>query len=313
MKSSQASINHLFTDEVSALREALESIILGKPEVIKLAMTCLLADGHLLLEDVPGVGKTTLGRAIATAAGLDFQRIQFTNDLLPADVTGMSIYSQSTEQFNFLPGPIFSQLVLADEINRATPKSQSALLEAMEEGSVTVDGKTHPLPKPFFVIGTQNPLTQTGTYPLPESQLDRFLMRISLGYPDADAERKILSGKNPSKKIEQLTSAVSAETLITIQETATALHISEPAMDYLQNLIRATRESGEFTQGLSPRAGRGLLQAAKAHALISGREYVLPDDFQAVFINVAEHRLTTKKMDGSKATLDQILDAVPVS
>ena len=313
MKSSQASISHLFTDEINAIREALESIILGKAEAIKLVMTCLLANGHLLLEDVPGVGKTTLGKAIAAATGLDFQRIQFTNDLLPADVLGMSIYSQRKEEFNFLPGPIFSQLVLADEINRATPKSQSALLEAMEEFSVTVDGKTHPLPKPFFVIGTQNPLTQTGTYPLPESQLDRFLMKISLGYPDADAERKILSGKNPAKKIEQLSGGVSAQTLLDIQSTATSLHISEPAMDYLQALIRATRESENFVQGLSPRAGRGLLQAARAHALIVGREYVLPDDFQAVFRNVAEHRLTTKNLDSGKDTLEKILEDVPVA
>ncbi len=310
MESTQVAIDSLFQQEISNLQSTLEKIIIGKSDVIKLAITCLLADGHLLLEDVPGVGKTTLAKALSAAAGLEFQRIQFTNDLLPADVTGMSIYSQEHESFNFLPGPIFSQLVLADEINRATPKSQSALLEAMEEKSVTIDGTTHQLPDPFFVIGTQNPLTQTGTYPLPESQLDRFLMRVSLGYPDETAERKILSGKNPASLIKDLRAAISAEMLITIQTKVSNLHISDPALDYLQALIRITRESGKFIQGLSPRAGRGLLQAARAHAVISSREYVLPDDFQAVFVNVAAHRLSSVNQDDSTEVCKELLSQV---
>ncbi len=310
MESTQVAIDSLFQHEISNLQAALEQIIIGKSDVIRLAITCLLADGHLLLEDVPGVGKTTLAKALSAAAGLDFQRIQFTNDLLPADVTGMSIYSQEQETFNFLPGPIFAQLVLADEINRANPKSQSALLEAMEEKSVTVDGTTHILPDPFFVIGTQNPLTQTGTYPLPESQLDRFLMRVSLGYPDEAAERKILSGENPASLIKELKAAISPSELLAIQTKVANLHISDPALDYLQALIRETRESGKFVQGLSPRAGRGLLQAARAYAVISGREYVLPDDFQAVFINVAAHRLSSVNQDDSSELLKEMLTKI---
>lgn len=278
-----------------ALNDALatlNTIILGKPEPIKLALTCLIAGGHLLIEDLPGVGKTTMARALAKTLGLDFARIQFTSDLLPADVTGVSIFDRKTSQFSFKPGPIFTQMLLADEINRATPKAQSALLEAMAEQQVTVDGERHLLPQPFFVVATQNPADQVGTFALPESQLDRFLMRIELGYPDAQAERKLLSGNNPSATIESVKAVLTQQQIIHLQKDAAAVKLSQPLLDYLQALVQHSRQASEFVTGLSPRAAIALAAAARAYAFIDGRDNVYPDDLQAVFPAIAGHRLT---------------------
>lgn len=269
----------------------LESIILGKPVQIRQALSCLLAQGHLLIEDLPGVGKTTLAHALARTLGLNFQRVQFTSDLLPADLTGVSIYDRENQRFKFHHGPLFTQLLLADEINRASPKTQSALLEAMEERQVTADGTTWPLPEPFFVIATQNPSHQIGTFLLPESQLDRFLMRIELGYPDAQAERAMLAGADRHRMVATLPASISSMELKQSQDGVRNVHISPALLDYVQALIAASRQPGRFMCGLSPRAALGLLQAARAWAWLDGRDLVLPEDIQAVFIPVTQHRL----------------------
>ncbi|HRP22661.1 MAG TPA: AAA family ATPase [Thauera sp.] len=273
------------------LLETSGRIILGKERELRLALACLVARGHLLIEDVPGVGKTTLAHVLARLMGLQFQRIQFTSDLLPADILGVSVFDRDTSAFRFHPGPVFAQLILADEINRATPKTQSALLEAMEERQVTADGNTFALPEPFFVIATQNPAHQIGTFPLPESQLDRFLLRIRLGYPDRDAERALLMGEDRRELLERQSSVINPAALIELQQAAARVHVGDALVDYVQALLGATRNSPEFAGGLSPRAGLGLLAAARAWALIDGRDHVLPDDVQTLFPHVAAHRL----------------------
>jgi len=250
-------------------------VILGKERQIRLAMACILARGHLLIEDVPGVGKTTLSHALARLLGLDYQRIQFTSDLLPADILGVSIFDRDSSTFRFHPGPIFAQIILADEINRASPKAQSALLEAMEEHQVTAEGETRPLPEPFFVIATQNPLHQVGTFPLPESQLDRFLMRIALGYPDAKAERELLKGAERRDIISQLQPAMNGSQLTELQKAVPQMQVSDALLDYVQQIINHTRHSPRFTQGLSPRAGVAILRAAQSWAMMEGRRQVL--------------------------------------
>jgi len=278
--------------------EQLDSVILGKSAQVRLALACLLAKGHLLIEDLPGVGKTTLAQALSLTLGLEFRRTQFTSDLLPADLLGVSIFNKDAGNFRFLPGPIFAQVLLADEINRATPKTQSALLEAMEEGQVTVEGVSHPLPTPFFVIATQNPSYQLGTYPLPESQLDRFLMTLSLGYPDEKAERELLLGQDRRELLRGLKPVLEPITLEQAQREAAGVHTSSALIDYLQALLRATRESAHFTAGLSPRAALSLLAAARAWAWLENRSSVLPDDVQAVFGAVVTHRLTSRSSGG---------------
>ena len=270
---------------------AANTIILGKDRQIRLALACLLARGHLLIEDLPGVGKTTLAHTLARLLGLQFSRIQFTSDMLPADVIGISIFDRERSQFRFLPGALFSQVLLADEINRATPKTQSALLEAMEERQVTIEGETRPLPEPFFVIATQNPSSQIGTFPLPESQLDRFLLRIELGYPDHDAERILLEGGGRREHLPELTACLSPDQLAPLQRQAAAIQASPALIDYLQTVIEATRLSPKFIHGLSPRAGLAVLAAARAWAFIGGRTMVIPEDIQAVLPSVACHRL----------------------
>ena len=268
-----------------------EKIILGKPRQIRLALTCLLARGHLLIEDMPGVGKTTLAHVLSHTLGLQFQRIQFTSDLLPADILGVSVYQRDSGKFEFHPGPIFAQMILADEINRATPKAQSALLEAMEEQQVTIEGKTRALPSPFFIIATQNPAHQVGTFPLPESQLDRFLMRIQMGYPDAQAERGLLSGVDRREIVAQLSPQMESSELLALQKRVREVFVSPALLDYVQAILRQTRESARYTHGLSPRAGLALLSAARAWALLDERDAVLPEDVQAVLPGVVSHRL----------------------
>ncbi len=304
-------LQHPLLNQIEA---QLSKIIVGKQEEIRLALVCLLSGGHLLLEDLPGVGKTTLAHALAKTLGFDYQRVQFTNDMLPADILGVSIYNKKEDSFVFHKGPIFTNLVLADEINRATPKSQSALLEAMEEQQITIDGQTMPLPKPFLVIGTQNPLTQAGTFPLPESQLDRFLMKISLGYPSEDAERSLLTGENRRDMLKTLQPVVNATQFIELQQKINLIHVSEPALDYLQSLLTKTRTPQKFQHGLSPRAGIGLLHAAKAWALLHGRDYLLPDDIQAIFPAVARHRLVSGQPGqiSEDSEIQELLESVPL-
>lgn len=272
----------------------LDRIILGKQDALRLALACLLSRGHLLIEDLPGVGKTTLAHALSKVLGLKFQRVQFTSDLLPADITGVSIYNREESRFRFHPGPIFAQVLLADEINRATPKTQSALLEAMAEQQVTVDGESHPLPAPFFVIATQNPVQQIGAFPLPESQLDRFLMRLELGYPDARAERELLLGTDRRNLLAIQEAIVSPAELCLAQDEVQQIHASAALIDYVQALITATRNDPAFSYGLSPRAALGLVQAARAMAWLSGRAMVIPEDVQTVFPGVAGHRLVLR-------------------
>ncbi len=290
-------------------------IILGKEHQIRLAIACLLARGHLLIEDIPGVGKTTLAHALATTLGLHFQRIQFTSDLLPADILGVSIFDREASNFRFHPGPIFSQVILADEVNRATPKTQSALLEAMEEHQVTAEGETRPLPEPFFVIATQNPSHQIGTFPLPESQLDRFLMRIELGYPDALAERALLQGVDRRELLPQLAPCVQPEELAVLQRAAREVHASGALLDYLQALVDYTRKSPDYVNGLSPRASLALLNAARAWAMMHGRNQVLPEDLQAIVPPVVGHRLyvarDNTRINGA-AVAEQLIEAVPI-
>jgi MoxR-like ATPase len=294
---------------------ALNGIVLGKDRQVRLALSCALARGHLLIEDLPGVGKTTLAQALARVLGLSYQRVQFTSDLLPADVIGVSVFDRDRQHFEFRRGPLFTQLLLADEVNRATPKAQSALLEAMEERQVTVDGTTHALPDPFFVVATQNPSYQIGTYPLPESQLDRFLMRIELGYPDPAHERELLRGRDRRALLAQLKPALSVEALRALQAAVPTLHVADPLLDYIQAIVRHTRESGHFEAGLSPRAAIALLRASQAYALLNGRAGVVPEDVQAVARAVVGHRLQRRAaVDGDNAAdLDGLLlQAVPV-
>jgi len=297
------------------LLDAANRIILGKERELRLALACLIARGHLLIEDVPGVGKTTLAHVVARLIGLQFQRIQFTSDLLPADIIGGSVYDRETGAFRFHPGPVFAQLILADEINRATPKTQSALLEAMEERQVTADGQTFALPAPFFVIATQNPSHQIGTFLLPESQLDRFLMRIRLGFPDRGAERALLMGEDRRELLERQEPVIRPQDLVDLQRAAQAITVAERLIDYVQALLGATRHSAELSGGLSPRAGLALLAAARAWALTDGRDHVLPEDIQAVFAHVAGHRLHLAG-DGRNAppeAIERIVRAVPVA
>ena len=266
-------------------------VLIGKQQQIKLSLACLFAQGHLLIEDLPGMGKTTMAHALAKVLGLSYSRVQFTSDLLPADILGVSVYDKNKAQFEFHPGPIFNQLLLADEINRTTPKTQSALLEAMAESQVTVEGETKALPKPFFVIATQNPLTQAGTFPLPESQLDRFLMRIELGYPDPESEREMLSGVDPRTLLATINEIISPQQLEQIQQQILTVKASDSLIDYVQRLVQFTRTDGAFQSGLSPRGALALLQSARAWAWIHDRNYVIPEDVQAIMPSVAGHRL----------------------
>ena len=276
---------------IEQLLKTSNKIIVGKEQQLKLSLTCLIAGGHLLIEDLPGMGKTTLAQMLAGLFGLSYNRIQFTSDLLPADILGVSVFKQQNNEFEFKPGPIFSQLILADEINRATPKTQSALLEAMEEHQVSIDGETYPLPRPFFVIATQNPHTQLGTFPLPESQLDRFLMRIHIGYPDPLAERELLTGQDRRILLKNLQSIISIEELLKLQKQVDGIYISEAVMDYIQQLIKFTRENQDISSGLSPRGGLAIVRASRCWALIHKRDHVLPEDVQAIVPAVVEHRV----------------------
>ncbi|MFO1261884.1 MAG: MoxR family ATPase [Rhodoferax sp.] len=290
---------------LKALLAQLNTVIVGKSAQIQDCVACLLAGGHLLIDDVPGVGKTTLAHALSRSFGLQFARVQFTSDLMPSDLTGVSIYERGKESFVFHPGPIFAQVLLADEINRASPKTQSALLEAMEEHQVTVEGETRALPQPFFVIATQNPLDQLGTYALPESQMDRFLMRISLGYPDRAAERALLTGQDRRDLVEHLPSLLQHGELQALQQAAQAVHVADALLDYVQDLIAATRNGQWFLQGLSPRAGIAVLRAARAQALLCGRNYVAPDDVQAILPQTIAHRLIPVG-DSGRGAVEQV-------
>jgi MoxR-like ATPase len=292
----------------------LNTVIAGKPSQIQDCVACLLAGGHLLIDDVPGVGKTTLAHALARSFGLQFSRVQFTSDLMPSDLTGVSVYERGQEAFVFHPGPIFAQVLLADEINRASPKTQSALLEAMEEKQVSAEGATRALPEPFFVIATQNPLDQIGTYPLPESQLDRFLMRISLGYPDRAAERGLLTGRDRRAMVDALSTVMQPGELQKLQALVQTVHTADPLLDYVQDLIAATRSGRWFVQGLSPRAGIAVLRAAQAQALLSGRNYVAPDDVQAILPQTIAHRLVPvdSAARGAVEQVQAMLAAVPL-
>ncbi|WP_404362053.1 AAA family ATPase [Marinobacter sp.] len=290
----------------------LNEILLGKDEQVRLALCCLLAQGHLLIEDIPGMGKTTLSHALAKVLGLSYQRIQFTNDLLPADVLGFSIYDKQAGSLVFHPGPIFAHVVLADEINRASPRTQSALLEAMEERQVSIEGQTRPLPAPFFVIATQNPLEQGGTWPLPESQLDRFLMRLRLGYPDPSAERALLEGEDRRELTSRMQAMISQADLGSLQQGVARVTTSPALLDYVQRLLEQSRRMPGLVYGLSPRAGLGLVRAARAWALMNGRHHVLPDDIQAVFPAVAEHRLEQGESGKSGDRVRQLLQSVSV-
>jgi MoxR-like ATPase len=296
--------------QIEAVLAQLNRVILGKDAQIRLCLACLLARGHLLIEDIPGVGKTTLAHGIAQTLGLSFQRIQFTSDLLPADVLGVSIFDRETGKFRFQRGPIFAQLVLADEINRASPKAQSALLEAMEEHQVTLDGQSMALPEPFFVIATQNPQDQVGTFPLPESQLDRFLMRVHLGYPAAAAERELLSGIDRRDLVKSLNTITTPESLKLLQQSVLDVHVSPALLDYVQALVAHTRRAPGLNAGLSPRAAIGLLRAARSWALIHGRNAVIPEHVQAIFPAVVEHRVRQRSSDAIAVT--RLLEAVPV-
>ncbi len=293
----------------------VEQVIVGKPLQIRYALACLLARGHLLIEDLPGVGKTTLAHVLARTLGMQFQRIQFTSDLLPADILGVSVYQRDSADFKFHPGPIFAQMVLADEVNRATPKAQSALLEAMEEQQVTIEGVTRALPNPFFVIATQNPIHQIGTFPLPESQLDRFLMRIELGYPDAQAERGLLSGLDRRDLIARLAPQMGSAELLALQLQVRQIHVSDALLDYVQAILKHTRTTARYVHGLSPRAGLALLSAARAWALLDGRNAVIPEDIQAVLTGVAIHRLQTtqdSQNSSAEALTHELITAVPI-
>lgn len=293
---------------------AAGQIILGKEHQLRLALACILARGHLLIEDLPGMGKTTLSHVIAQVLGLEFRRVQFTSDLLPADVLGVSVYDRNEATFKFHPGPVFTNVLLADEVNRATPKTQSALLEVMEERQVTIEGETRALPDPFFVIATQNPVSHIGTFPLPESQLDRFLMRIELGYPDARSERNLLMSRGGREHFAELQPVIDAVTLLKLQEAVHGIHVSDALLDYLQALLDYTRTSARFISGLSPRAGLALKQCAQAWALMQGREFAIPEDIQAVFPGVAGHRLhAVSSQDAGKNLATELLQNVAIA
>jgi MoxR-like ATPase len=301
-------------ERIQRLLNQLNTVIVGKSEQVSHCVVCLLAGGHLLIEDVPGVGKTTLAHALAQVLGLQFSRVQFTADLMPSDLLGVSIYERGREGFVFHPGPVFAQVLLADEINRASPKTQSALLEAMEEQQVTVEGQTRALPKPFFVIATQNPNDQLGTYPLPESQLDRFHMRLSLGYPDRRAERALLSGKDRRALVSELAPVLAANDLPLLQAQVAAVHAAEPVLDYLQDLVAATRSGRWFAQGLSPRAALAVLRSARAQAFLQGRDFVAPDDIATILPQTIAHRLVPVS-DAGRGSVEQVramLEAVPL-
>jgi len=304
-------------DRHSRLLEAQQSvnrILLGKDHQVRLAFCCLLARGHLLIEDVPGVGKTTLAHAVARVIGSDYQRIQFTSDLLPADILGVSIYKREKDAFEFHPGPIFSRVILADEINRATPKTQSALLEGMAEGQVTIENDTHVLPSPFFVMATQNPLDLVGTFPLPDSQLDRFLISFSLGYPDPAAERQLLTSEDRSLMLSRTTTLLSPEDVEALQQDCENVHVSGNLLDYIQALLLETRDQRWFEAGLSPRAGLALLRASRAHAFLENREFVTPEDVKTIFPGLARHRLnpTSGFSHSPEEQIGQLLDQVPI-
>ena len=298
--------------KLQALLNQLNTVIVGKPAQVQDCVACLLAGGHLLIEDMPGVGKTTLAHALSRSFGLQFSRVQFTADLMPSDLSGVSIYERQKETFVFHPGPIFAQVLLADEINRASPKTQSALLEAMEEKQVTIEGATRPLPVPFFVIATQNPHDQMGTYALPESQLDRFHMRISLGYPDRAAERELLRGSDRRDMLDNLSAVLTPHDLLELQRQVMQVHAAEPLLNYLQDLMAATRSGRWFLQGLSPRAGIAVVRAAKAQAFLNGRDYVAPDDIAAILPQTAAHRLVpvSNAGRGAREQVRAMLDAV---
>lgn len=300
--------------QLQRLRDQINTIIVGKPAQVDDCLACLLAGGHLLIEDVPGVGKTTLAHALAVSLGLRFSRVQFTADLMPTDLVGVSVYERGKEAFVFHPGPVFAQVLLADEINRAGPKTQSALLEAMEEHQVSVEGETRPLPSPFFVIATQNPNDQLGTYALPESQLDRFMMCITLGYPDRAAERELLAGQDRRDALARLQPVMSPAELLAAQQAVGAVHAAAALLDYLQDLIAATRDGRWFVEGLSPRAGLAVLRAARARALLARRDYVAPDDVQAILPQTIAHRLQPLPGSG-RGRVEQVralLEAVPL-
>jgi MoxR-like ATPase len=294
---------------------ALETIILGKPTQVRLCVACLLARGHLLIEDVPGVGKTTLAHALAHVLGLAWQRVQFTSDLLPADIIGVSIFDRASQQFHFRQGPIFTQLLLADEVNRASPRTQSALLEAMEERQISADTTTHPLPEPFFVVATQNPHEQLGTFALPESQLDRFLMRVTLGYPDSAHERELLRNGERREMLPGIAAALTPDVVIRIQQHVRSVYVSDAVLDYAQALITRTRERMDLKLGLSPRAGQGLIRAAQAWSYIARRSAVLPEDIQAVLPAVVSHRIERREPsahDDGNSLANELIKAVPV-
>ena len=309
-----AAMNENLSKQLTRLADQISTIIVGKRPQIEDCVACLLAGGHLLIEDVPGVGKTTLAHALAVSLGLRFSRVQFTADLMPSDLVGVSVYERSKETFVFHAGPVFAQVLLADEINRAGPKTQSALLEAMEEQQVTVEGETRALPRPFFVIATQNPTDQLGTYPLPESQLDRFLMCIKLGYPDRSSERALLAGQDRREAIQDLRAVMTPDELVAAQKAVLAVHASDALLDYLQALIGATRSGAWFVEGLSPRAGIAVLRAARARALLDERNYVAPDDIQYVLPQTIAHRLVPVSGAG-RGRLEQVramIEAVPL-
>ncbi|MFC6673884.1 AAA family ATPase [Marinobacterium aestuariivivens] len=294
---------------------SVSTLVLGKDSQIRMALTCLFSQGHLLIEDLPGMGKTTLAHGLAQVLGLSFQRVQFTSDMLPADIIGVSIFDQQASAFRFHPGPVFTQLLLADEINRTTPKTQSALLEAMEERQVTLDGETHLLPEPFFVIATQNPITQFGTFPLPESQLDRFLMRIELGYPAPEAERQLLSEGRYRRQQSPLPVCIDLDDLNEIREACRRVRVSDSLIDYLQRLVQYSREAPQFAYGVSPRGSLALLQCARTWAYMQGREYVVPEDVQTLLEPVIGHRLRAAEQvggHGSEALIRQMLEQVDV-
>jgi MoxR-like ATPase len=301
-------------DQAERVIQRIGTVLLDKEREIRLAMTCLLASGHLLIEDLPGVGKTLLARTIAATLGLDFRRIQFTSDLLPADVIGVSVFEQAAGEFKFHPGPLFAQVVLADEVNRATPKAQSALLEAMEEHQVTAEGITYDLPDPFFVIATQNPVHQVGTFPLPESQLDRFLVRLGLGYPSPELERELLRGGDRRRLLQDLEPVITASELAELQAAAASVHVADPLLDYAQSLVTYTRQAPEFEYGLSPRGAVDLLSAARAWAMLDGHRGVRPEDLKSVFTPVVAHRLRARDAGehDTEALTEQVLDRVPL-
>jgi MoxR-like ATPase len=303
------------TQSLDRALTALDGVILGKPQQLRLCVACLLSRGHLLIEDVPGVGKTTLAHALAQVFGLGWNRVQFTSDLLPADIIGVSVFDRGSQQFEFRKGPVFTQLLLADEVNRASPRTQSALLEAMEERQVSADGQTYVLPEPFFVVATQNPTEQLGTFALPESQLDRFLMRVELGYPDAAHERELLRSGERRDRLATLAATLDSVRVCELQQRVRRIHVAEVLLDYAQRLIARTREHAALKLGLSPRAGQGLIRAAQAWSLLQGRGAVLPEDLQTVFAPIAGHRLVLRDESAARASRDVIQDllrSVPV-